>query len=390
MRVDLSHWCGDVPIEAVHYNCVEDDSASAIDLTELSENENFQKTIVHELAHVYSRSVYPMTRDLDKSPLPLGATWLHFLAGDRSEWTLSDDTCASELLADVFGMVTLDDSYTGNYLSYCLGLNMVEPPQCEHSSLVALCASARSAVQGEVPQWYTDRYGDDSDMVWSDIITYTTFGATRDPFTARLSKTNLLQGFESAFGGYCSAIVATAAMFDGDTTITNPWQNGGCEPDAPLSVTAAAGATAGTFEVSWTAPVSAGGAPLSGYLVEWRQGSQIYDSSRRESVSSSVLSATINVGSNTDDVTIRVLAVNEIGSTTKRGGNVFAGRRRHLAMHVHTLGTTEPFSNRQRPPGDEASRVVMCRNSRRFSLIETRRGPHAPSVKGLFACKGAF
>ena len=316
MRVDLSHWCGDVPIEAVHYNCVEDDSASAIDLTELSENENFQKTIVHELAHVYSRSVYPMTRDLDKSPLPLGATWLHFLAGDRSEWTLSDDTCASELLADVFGMVTLDDSYTGNYLSYCLGLTMVEPPQCEHSSLVALCASARSAVQGEVPQWYTDRYGDDSDMVWSDIITYTTFGATRDPFTARLSKTNLLQGFESAFGGYCSAIVATAAMFDGDTTITNPWQNGGCEPDAPLSVTAAAGATAGTFEVSWTAPVSAGGAPLSGYLVEWRQGSQIYHSSRRESVSSSVLSATINVGSSTDDVTIRVLAVNEIGSTT--------------------------------------------------------------------------
>ena len=316
MRVDLSHWCGDVPIEAVHYNCVEDDSASAIDLTKLSENENFQKTIVHELAHVYSRSVYPMTRDLDKSPLPLGATWLHFLAGDRSEWTLSDDTCASELLADVFGMVTLDDSYTGNYLSYCLGLTMVEPPQCEHSSLAALCASARSAVQGEVPQWYTDRYGDDSDMVWSDIITYTTFGATRNPFTARLSKTNLLQGFESAFGGYCSAIVATAAMFDSDTTITNPWQHGGCEPDAPLSVTAAAGATAGTFEVSWTAPVSAGGAPLSGYLVEWLQGSQIYDSSRRESVSSSVLSATINVGSNTDDVTIRVLAVNEIGSTT--------------------------------------------------------------------------
>ena len=30
-----------------------------------------------------------------------------------------------------------------------------------------------------------------------------------------------------------------------------------------------------------------------------------------------MLSATINVGSNTDDVTIRVLAVNEIGSTTK-------------------------------------------------------------------------
>ena len=81
MRVDLSHWCGDVPIESVHYSCVEDDSASAIDLTKLSEKENFQETIVHELAHVYSRSVYPMTRDLDRSPLPLGATWLHFLAG---------------------------------------------------------------------------------------------------------------------------------------------------------------------------------------------------------------------------------------------------------------------------------------------------------------------
>ena len=198
----------------------------------------------------------------------------------------------------------------------CLGLNNVSKPQCQHSSLAALCASAQSAILGEVPQWYTDRYADDSDMVWSDIITYTTFGGTRDPLTATLSKTNVLQGFETAFGGYCSPIVATAAMFDADTTITNPWQDGGCEPDAPQSVSAAAGATAGTFDVSWTAPVSAGGAPLGGYWVEWRQGSQNYGTSRRESVGSSVLSTTINVGTNTDDVSIRVLAVNEIGTTT--------------------------------------------------------------------------
>ena len=315
MHVDLSHWCGDVPVESVFYSCVESTATSELDLAALSQDKNFQQTVIHELAHVYSRSVYPVTRDLGMNSLPLGATWLHLLSGDRSEWTLSNDSCASELLADVFGMVMLD-SFTGNYLYRCLGLNNVSKPQCQHSSLAALCASAQSAILGEVPQWYTDRYADDSDMVWSDIITYTTFGGTRDPLTATLSKTNVLQGFETAFGGYCSPIVATAAMFDADTTITNPWQDGGCEPDAPQSVSAAAGATAGTFDVSWTAPVSAGGAPLGGYWVEWRQGSQNYGTSRRESVGSSVLSTTINVGTNTDDVSIRVLAVNEIGTTT--------------------------------------------------------------------------
>ena len=136
----------------------------------------------------------------------------------------------------------------------------------------------------------------------------------------RYRSSGLLWGLAEEFGGYCSPLVVNNAMFDADTTIFNPWVDGGCEPDAPPSVTVTQGAVANTFEVSWTEPDSEGGAKLSGYEVEWKRGNQSYSSTRRMSVADNVLNATINVGAGTNDTYFRVRAVNEIGEST--GGEV--------------------------------------------------------------------
>ena len=170
-------------------------------------------------------------------------------------------------------------------------------------------------IMGEVPAWYTDNYANDSGKLWSDIILFTTFGDTRVEGHGVADKNTILQAFAGEFGGYCSAKVANNAMHDVDTTISNPWVDGGCEPDAPSSVSVTAGQTPGTFTVSWSAPESAGGATLSGYEVHWIVGSGVYSDARSQSVDATTTSATVDTGSGTSSRLFRVRAINEIGES---------------------------------------------------------------------------
>ena len=177
------------------------------------------------------------------------------------------------------------------------------------------CEIVENMIRGEVPEWYTDNYSDDSGKLWSDIITYTTFGDTRVQRHELAGKHTILHAFAGEFGGYCSARVANDAMHDVNTTITNPWVDGGCEPDAPSSVSVTAGGTAGTFTVSWSAPDSAGGATLSGYEVHWKVGFDGFSDTRSQSVGATATSATVDTGSGTSVRIFRVRAINEIGES---------------------------------------------------------------------------
>ncbi len=187
---------------------------------------------------------------------------------------------------------------------------------CNDAAVVAYCQVVRSVMRGEVPQWYSDNYGDDSEKLWSDIIEATTLGTMRDPTHFKASKVGLINAFAGEFGGYCSPAAVTNAMFDSDTTISNPWVDGGCEPKAPPTVTVTSGTLANTFEVSWTEPDAEGGAKLSGYEVQWKRGNQAYDDTRLTTVADNVLTTTIDVGTGNQDTYIRVRAVNEIGKST--------------------------------------------------------------------------
>ena len=294
------------------YGCFDGGTATDLDPFELSTGEGLRYTVVHELAHAYSRSVADMTTDAGRSSLPLGATWLYFMANNRSTWTLNDDTCASELLAVIVEMVVLDGT-ADNILSQCLGLDGIAGVGCDDATVAGYCEVIRNMMTGVVPQWYTERYAADSATLWADIIGYTTFRPTRDPAVARVTRVNLLHGFADAFGGYCSPNAANDAMFDTGTTITNPWVDGGCEPDPPSSLAVGAGTTPGSFDVSWTAPASVGGAPLSGYVVEWKRGNQSYSSTRRLPFDAGVAGVTLDLGAGTAVTYIRVRALNEIG-----------------------------------------------------------------------------
>ncbi len=221
-----------------------------------------------------------------------------------------------EFFGVIAGMVVLGE-FTGYYLNSCLGISGTTAVGCDNPAVSEYCEVVRSAVTGQVPQWYADTYGGVSEDIWSDIIEYTTVGPTRRHMDAFLTKVNLLQFFAAEFGGYCSPKVARNAMFESEATIFNPWRDGGCAPDAPASVTVTSGTTPGTFDVVWTAPGSLGGAPPLGYDVEWKRSSQQYHSDRRESVGASELSATIDVGTETDDLSIRVRAINEIDASTE-------------------------------------------------------------------------
>ena len=314
LSINLHLFCGGNIDRSQYDACMDSETAEDLDPAVLAMNEQLVHTVVHELLHVYQNSVREMTTDVGKSPTPIGAVLLHSLSSDRASWNLPDATCAVEILAVAAEFVTLG-SDTSPYITNCLGIDGSVPVTCSNATVSGRCDAMRSMMKNEVPQWYLDRYTDDSAALWTDIVEYTTFGGVRNAAAARVSKTVLLQGFDSSFGGYCSPKAANNAMFDPDTTIFNPWVAGGCEPDAPATATATEGSVTDAFDVIWTAPRSAGGATISGYEIKWKRGSQNYDSTRTTTVTAGTLSTTITAtGSGT--VNIAVTAVNEIGTST--------------------------------------------------------------------------
>ena len=314
LSINLHLFCGGNIDRSQYDACMDSETAEDLDPAVLAMNEQLVHTVVHELLHVYQNSVREMTTDVGKSPTPIGAVLLHSLSSDRASWNLPDATCAVEILAVVAEFVTLG-SDTSPYITNCLGIDGSVPVTCSNATVSRRCDAMRSMMKNEVPQWYLDRYTDDSAALWTDIVEYTTFGGVRNAAAARVSKTVLLQGFDSSFGGYCSPKAANNAMFDPDTTIFNPWVAGGCEPDGPATATATEGSVTDAFDVIWTAPRSVGGATISGYEIKWKRGSQNYDSTRTTTVTAGTLSTTITAtGSGT--VNIAVTAVNEIGTST--------------------------------------------------------------------------
>ena len=121
--------------------------------------------------------------------------------------------------------------------------------------------------------------------------------------------------FQNEFNGYCSIRAANVAVSAG-SDITDPWKDGGCEPDAP-AVTADPGPVAGSIELSWTVPDDVGGAPLLGYEVQWRASYQTWGWSislgNTKQVDATVTSDGILDLTPGATYVVRVLARNSIG-----------------------------------------------------------------------------
>ena len=253
--------------------------------------------IIHELAHVYT-----LANDVASTPAPVGIAHLYFLAlvsPDGREGPGS--ACnAIELYADGLLILTLGDGGRdpSRYWRQCSAAD---------TATEQALAVLGSAAAGQMPSWFADTYNDsvgDPDLVrvWADVKVLSGLERQRA----------VVYQLRDAFGGYCDDSKATESVFADGVTL-NPWNDGGCVPEAPADVGATA-VGAGKLAVSWQEPPDDGGSPISGYKVQWKSGTQDYSFSREALVTNLTdLRRTISGLTNDESHTLRVLAYNDNG-----------------------------------------------------------------------------
>ena len=182
-----------------------------------------------------------------------------------------------------------------------------------------------------------DPNGVDTTSSWfTDTFTGATAGADAWAAVSEIESKRhrflLLNLLQDEFNGLCSIRAANKAVFDDDNDIADPWQDGGCEPDAPTGVSASTGSAAGAVDVSWTAPSEVGGATLLGYTVQWKLAAQAWPqegfiSPTQQHVldDPATLSYTITGLTGGLEYTVRVRARNSIGDGVSPDVSVTAG-----------------------------------------------------------------
>ena len=253
--------------------------------------------ITHELAHVYT-----LANSVTTSADPVGIAHLYFY-----KLNLSGSFCApEELYADTMDILVHGGRWPSllesNYWTLCPGANRF---QAEEALRVVV-----RAVAGETPSWFGSTYNNadsepDLERLWADVKAVSNV-KWRAAIAFQL---------RDEFGGYCDNQKATDSAF-GTGVTRNPWQNGGCVPDAPDDLQIAA-VGSGNLTASWTKPDDDGGSPIEGYKVQWKSGSEEYASSRQAVVTGlSSLSHTITDLTSGDEYNVQVLAYNHNGDGT--------------------------------------------------------------------------
>ena len=253
------------------------------------------RVIVHELAHAFT-----LANRVAATPAPLGIAFLYFydLPPGSQRSALCDP---KELYADALTVLTFGTDWPSENRGYWA----VCPHTPDEVSDEAL-GVVRSASTGQMPSWFADTYNDsggdpDLERVWRDL--------KQMPESWRAAAVFQLR---DAFGGYCDNQKATASAFLTGLT-RNPWNDGGCVPEAPGSPSATAVGD-GKLAVSWTPPGGDGGSPIGGYKVQWKSGAEEYDASRQANVPDPMTTlATITGLTNGTEYTLRVLAYNHNG-----------------------------------------------------------------------------
>ena len=259
--------------------------------------------IAHELAHIYT-----LANNVTATPGPLGVARLYFhvLTGGA---TLGGSPCDPvELFADAVVILTLGDRYEST-LSHWAQCDLTADTVTDQALAVV-----RSALSGQMPSWFGATYNDsdgnpDLARVWREVKAISEATHAGGGFRA-----TVVFQLRNAFGGYCDNQKATDSAFGGGVT-RNPWRDGGCVPEAPTNASVTA-VGSGKLSVSWQEPLGDGGSPLEGYKVQWKTGTQEYDSSRQVVVTDLtkiVWLQTISGLTNDESHTVRVLAYNHNG-----------------------------------------------------------------------------
>ena len=253
-----------------------------------------EQVAIHEMAHVYT-----LTNDLSATPAPLGIAHVYF---ERMEGIVSScvsrEIYASMTTIDVLGPIST------SYWRKCRGTN--DDGNIDSLTQEALSVVG-SALSGRMPQWFADTYNDsegntDLETLWADVK------ATGDNY-----RPTVVYRLRNAFGGYCDNEKIARYAHDGYNGVErNPWRDGGCVPKTPGKLAATAGD--GELVLSWEAPAYDGGSPIESYRVQWKSGSEGYDSSRQAVVTDlGSLSHTITGLTNGAAYMVRIVAYNHNG-----------------------------------------------------------------------------
>ena len=249
--------------------------------------------ITHELAHVYT-----LANNVSTTPGPIGLAHMYF---QTQRLQSGRDMCQpEELFADMWAVATLGDR--AMEFPYALYSSLCKTPDAWTETALAVVASA---LAGETPDWFSTRYGaadPDLELLWADIT-----DLPEQPY-----QTVIIRQLQGMFGGYCDVRTTSAGAF-ASGNVRNPWRDGGCVPAAPSSLSATSTGN-GSLALSWRAPQNDGGSPIQGYKVQWKSGSQEYDSSREVVITStSDTHDTLTGLTNGQSYDVNVLAYNQHG-----------------------------------------------------------------------------
>ena len=266
-------------------------------------------TITHELAHVFT--LFPVETSTP-GPLAVGHLYFNELISPPG---LGGRACRpNELYADALSILVHGDGIVDqtNFWGKCE--LVTSAVSTEALSLV------RSAIAGDMPSWFDETYDDSNgdpelERVWADVKFIHSW-YYEDRVAALFQMKDL-------FGGYCSNTYAAESAV-GDRVMRNPWKDGGCVPGAPSNVSATMTGYLWA-SVTWEVPVSDGGSPIKGYKIQWKRGTEEYDSSRQEVYTDltfrdnrrfSIMQKTIWLSSYYQSSTIRVVPYNQNGDGT--------------------------------------------------------------------------
>ena len=290
---------------------------------DLMPDEEFEYILARELGQTwfYNTGIHNA-----QSRSPVGRALLYFSQQDFKGDDSKHIECTFDAMADVIAHVAVGTPSTalGSYGTACFTDGRTEPAQLtEEVVLHALHPSGTDPDGNDTTaSWFTDTYATGAEA-WAAVesITPREQKGPPDPLIFPWSRGMVVTLLQDEFGGYCSALVANGAAFGtaffdnvgGGNDVTDPWNTGGCEPGAPTGVTVTAVSVAGIMTVSWTAPQSSGGAPVTGYTVQWRTDTQTWDQASSDSVGAVLTEYHISGLNSAEQYAVRVRATNSIG-----------------------------------------------------------------------------
>ena len=288
---------------------------------DLMPDDEFEYLLARELGRAWFYNTDVHTTAQSRSAV--GRALLYFSTQDFKDGDSKHVRCTFDAMADAIAHVAVGTPAAAldAYGATCFTDERAEPAALTEAVVRHALHPSGADPGGDDTEssWFTDTYATGAEA-WAAVesITPRTQGTEGAPLFPH-SRSMVVTLLQDEFGGYCSPLVANGAAFgtgsfenvgDGNK-VTDPWNTFGCEPGAPTGVTVSEPNSQKIIDVAWTAPTK-GGAPITGYTVQWRTTTQTWADASSQEIGASPPEHQISVDPS-ERYVVRVRAVNSIG-----------------------------------------------------------------------------